>query len=101
MALMSDIVVELQFTALFKHRLKGLAKRYRQIQTDIQKSDGLDCRLTVIFCRLHLSQNGCLNLSVKVGIIYSCNHVAWAIAEPTQISSKRYLILAISEKVIS
>ena len=33
---MSDIVVELQFTALFKRRLKGLAKRYRQIQTDIQ-----------------------------------------------------------------
>jgi mRNA-degrading endonuclease RelE of RelBE toxin-antitoxin system len=36
MALMSDAFVELQFTALFKRRLKGLAKRYRQIQADIQ-----------------------------------------------------------------
>jgi mRNA-degrading endonuclease RelE of RelBE toxin-antitoxin system len=36
MGLMSDAFVELQFTALFKRRLKGLAKRYRQIQIDIQ-----------------------------------------------------------------
>jgi mRNA-degrading endonuclease RelE of RelBE toxin-antitoxin system len=36
MALMSEAFVEIQFTALFKRRLKGLAKRYRQIQSDIQ-----------------------------------------------------------------
>jgi mRNA-degrading endonuclease RelE of RelBE toxin-antitoxin system len=36
MVLMSDGVIKLQFTALFKRRLKGLAKRYRQIQADIQ-----------------------------------------------------------------
>lgn len=36
MVLMSDPPVELKFTALFKRRLKGLAKKYRQIQTDIQ-----------------------------------------------------------------
>ncbi|WP_333169302.1 hypothetical protein [Microcoleus sp. Pol12A4] len=28
--------VQLKFTALFKCRLKGLAKRYRQIQTDVK-----------------------------------------------------------------
>jgi mRNA-degrading endonuclease RelE of RelBE toxin-antitoxin system len=33
---MSKAAVELQFTTLFKRRLKGLAKRYRHIQTDIQ-----------------------------------------------------------------
>ncbi|MFM9266664.1 type II toxin-antitoxin system RelE/ParE family toxin [Tychonema sp. BBK16] len=33
---MSDMPVQLKFTALFKRRLKGLAKKYRQIQTDIQ-----------------------------------------------------------------
>jgi len=33
---MSDMLVQLKFTALFKRRLKGLAKKYRQIQTDIQ-----------------------------------------------------------------
>ena len=33
---MSDLPVQLKFTALFKRRLKGLAKKYRQIQTDIQ-----------------------------------------------------------------
>jgi mRNA-degrading endonuclease RelE of RelBE toxin-antitoxin system len=39
MALMSDPPggsVQLTFTSLFKRRLKGLAKRYRQIQQDIQ-----------------------------------------------------------------
>ena len=34
---MSDkMPVQLKFTALFKRRLKGLAKKYRQIQTDVQ-----------------------------------------------------------------
>ncbi|MEG5065891.1 hypothetical protein QUB33_19935 [Microcoleus sp. B3-A4] len=33
---MSDMSVQVTFTALFKRRLKGLAKKYRQIQTDIQ-----------------------------------------------------------------
>jgi mRNA-degrading endonuclease RelE of RelBE toxin-antitoxin system len=33
---MSDMSVQLKFTALFKRRLKGLAKKYGQIQTDIQ-----------------------------------------------------------------
>jgi hypothetical protein len=33
---MSDVAVQLKFTARFKRRLKGLAKKYRQIQTDIQ-----------------------------------------------------------------
>jgi mRNA-degrading endonuclease RelE of RelBE toxin-antitoxin system len=32
---MSDLPIELKFTALFKRRLKGLAKKYRKIQTDI------------------------------------------------------------------
>ena len=36
MASMSDTPVQLKFTALFKRRLKGLAKKYRQIQADIQ-----------------------------------------------------------------
>jgi mRNA-degrading endonuclease RelE of RelBE toxin-antitoxin system len=39
MALMSESPqspVQLTFTALFKRRLKGLAKRYRQIHQDIQ-----------------------------------------------------------------
>ena len=31
MASMSDLPVQLKFTALFKPRLKGLAKKYRQI----------------------------------------------------------------------
>ncbi|MEG5031461.1 type II toxin-antitoxin system mRNA interferase toxin, RelE/StbE family [Microcoleus sp. AT3-D2] len=33
---MSDMSVQVTFTVLFKRRLKGLAKKYRQIQTDIQ-----------------------------------------------------------------
>jgi mRNA-degrading endonuclease RelE of RelBE toxin-antitoxin system len=33
---MSDAFIQLKFTALFKRRIKGLAKKYRQIQTDIQ-----------------------------------------------------------------
>lgn len=33
---MSDSPVQIEFTPLFKRRLKGLAKKYRQIQTDIQ-----------------------------------------------------------------
>ncbi|MFS8118341.1 MAG: type II toxin-antitoxin system RelE family toxin [Microcoleus sp.] len=33
---MSDMSIQLKFTPLFKRRLKGLAKKYRQIQTDIQ-----------------------------------------------------------------
>jgi mRNA-degrading endonuclease RelE of RelBE toxin-antitoxin system len=40
MVLMSDAIVQLQFTPLFKRRLKGLAKKYRQIQTDIQPMFG-------------------------------------------------------------
>jgi len=32
----SDLPVQLEFTPLFKRRLKGLAKKYRQIQIDIQ-----------------------------------------------------------------
>ena len=32
----SDFAVQLEFTLLFKRRLRGLAKKYRQIQTDIQ-----------------------------------------------------------------
>ncbi len=36
MELMSDSPVQIEFTSLFKRRLKGLAKKYRQIQTDIQ-----------------------------------------------------------------
>ncbi|WP_289501423.1 type II toxin-antitoxin system RelE/ParE family toxin [Gloeocapsopsis sp. IPPAS B-1203] len=31
-----ESLVQLTFTSLFKRRLKGLAKRYRRIQTDIQ-----------------------------------------------------------------
>ncbi len=30
------MLVQLKFTALFKRRLKGLAKKYRQIQADVQ-----------------------------------------------------------------
>ncbi|MBD1854169.1 MULTISPECIES: type II toxin-antitoxin system RelE/ParE family toxin [Leptolyngbya] len=33
---MSDSLVQIEFTLLFKRRLKGLAKKYRQIQTDLQ-----------------------------------------------------------------
>jgi mRNA-degrading endonuclease RelE of RelBE toxin-antitoxin system len=33
---MSEVSVQLRFTALFKRRLKGLAKKYRQIQADIK-----------------------------------------------------------------
>lgn len=33
---MSDMAIQLKFTAFFKRRLKGLAKKYRQIQTDVQ-----------------------------------------------------------------
>jgi mRNA-degrading endonuclease RelE of RelBE toxin-antitoxin system len=33
---MSDVSVQLRFTALFRRRLKGLAKKYRQIQADIE-----------------------------------------------------------------
>lgn len=33
---MSDMPVQLKFTALFKRRVKGLAKKSRQIQTDVQ-----------------------------------------------------------------
>ncbi len=33
---MSEVLVQLRFTALFKRRFKGLAKKYRQIQTDIE-----------------------------------------------------------------
>jgi mRNA-degrading endonuclease RelE of RelBE toxin-antitoxin system len=33
---MSDRSVQLKFTVLFKRRLKGLAKKYRKVQTDIQ-----------------------------------------------------------------
>ncbi len=33
---MSEVSVQLRFTALFKRRLKGLAKKYRQIQADIE-----------------------------------------------------------------
>ncbi|MEG3857719.1 type II toxin-antitoxin system RelE family toxin [Microcoleus sp. herbarium12] len=33
---MSEMPAQLKFTALFKRRLKGLAKKYRQIQTDVQ-----------------------------------------------------------------
>jgi mRNA-degrading endonuclease RelE of RelBE toxin-antitoxin system len=39
MGLMSDVPdssIQIEFTLLFKRRLKGLAKKYRQIQTDIQ-----------------------------------------------------------------
>ena len=32
---MSEVLVQLRFTALFRRRLKGLAKKYRQIQADI------------------------------------------------------------------
>lgn len=31
-----DAPKQIKFTSLFKHRLKGLAKKYRQIQVDIQ-----------------------------------------------------------------
>jgi hypothetical protein len=40
MGLMPDLPessIRLMFTGLFKRRLKGLAKRYRQIQSDIQQ----------------------------------------------------------------
>jgi mRNA-degrading endonuclease RelE of RelBE toxin-antitoxin system len=46
MELMSEsreVSIELTFTNLFKRRLKGLAKRYRRIQADIQPV--LDCLL--------------------------------------------------------
>ncbi len=33
---MADIAVQIRFTARFKRRLKGLAKKYRLIQADIQ-----------------------------------------------------------------
>lgn len=33
---MSDMPVQVKITALFKRRLKGLAKKYGQIQTDVQ-----------------------------------------------------------------
>jgi mRNA-degrading endonuclease RelE of RelBE toxin-antitoxin system len=33
---MSEVSVQLRFTALFRRRLKGLAKKYRQIQSDIE-----------------------------------------------------------------
>lgn len=39
----SEFLVKLTFTDVFKRRLKGLAKCYRQIQTDIQPV--LDCLL--------------------------------------------------------
>lgn len=32
----SDPIVQIEVTPLFKRRLKGLAKKYRQIQSDIQ-----------------------------------------------------------------
>jgi mRNA-degrading endonuclease RelE of RelBE toxin-antitoxin system len=33
---MSEVSVQLRFTALFQRRLKGLAKKYRQIRSDIE-----------------------------------------------------------------
>jgi mRNA-degrading endonuclease RelE of RelBE toxin-antitoxin system len=36
MSEVSDLPIQLEFSALFKRRLKGLAKKYRQIATDIQ-----------------------------------------------------------------
>ncbi|NDJ17061.1 type II toxin-antitoxin system RelE/ParE family toxin [Myxacorys almedinensis] len=39
----SEALVQLTFTDVFKRRLKGLAKRYRRIKTDIQPI--LDCLL--------------------------------------------------------